>query len=171
MMVIMCMGFSADVYAPKPFKTIMTNPLGKEWTPNSVSTIENRSHVIFIDNTESYSLQVGTDIMGSLSVQNLDPLKEGTCTYSDALRSMFQILDLNTSSLANDNLAGTYTIHPELASYYAIDVDTESLNLIVRDKSSYYHAEQDVSAYLAFTITNVVGTSGYTPRGIFKICL
>ena len=42
MMVIMCMGFSADVYAPKPFKTIMTNPLGKEWTPNSVSTIENR---------------------------------------------------------------------------------------------------------------------------------
>ena len=156
------MGFASDVYAPKPFKTIMTNPLGKEWTPSPLSTIENRSHVVFIDNTDSYSLQVGTDIMGSISVQDLDPLKEGTGSYSDALRSMFQILDLNTSSLANDNLTGTYTIHPELASYYAVDVDAENLNLMIRDKSSYYHAEQDVSAYLAFTINNVVGTSGYT---------
>ena len=162
MMVMICLGYTADIYAPNPFKTIMTNPTEKVWIPSSVNTIENRSHVVFIDDTESYCLQVETEIMGSLSVSNLVPLKEGTGTYSDALRSMFQILDVNTSILATNNLTGTYTIHPELASYYALDLQEESLGLTVRDKSSFYHTEQDVSAYLAFTITNVSGTSRYT---------
>ena len=162
MIVMICLGYAADIYAPNPFKTIMTNPTEKVWIPSSVNTIENRSHVVFIDDTESYCLQVETEIMGSLSVSNLVPLKEGTGTYSDALRSMFQILDVNTSILATNNLTGTYTIHPELASYYALDLQEESLGLTVRDKSSFYHTEQDVSAYLAFTITNVSGTSRYT---------
>ncbi len=159
---MMCLGNATDIYAPKPFKTIMNNATGKEWTPNSISEIENRSHVVFIDETESYCLQVGADIIGSLSAADLIPLKDGTGTYSDALRSMFQILDLNTSSLATEGLSGTYTIHPELASYYAVDMEEETQYLTVRDKSSFYHTEQILSAYIAFTINNVYGTSGYT---------
>ena len=162
MMVMICLGYATDIHAPNPFKTIMTNPTEKVWTPSSVNTIENRTHVVFIDDTESYCLQVETEIMGNLSVGNVVPLKDGTGTYSDALRSMFQILDVNTSSLATDNLTGTYTIHPELASYYALDVEEDNLGLTVRDKSSFYHTEQDISAYLAFTIANVSGTSRYT---------
>ncbi|MDC3166281.1 T9SS type A sorting domain-containing protein [Candidatus Marinimicrobia bacterium] len=162
MMVMICLGYATDIHAPNPFKTIMTNPTEKVWTPSSVNTIENRTHVVFIDDTESYCLQVETEIMGNLSVGNVVPLKDGTGTYSDALRSMFQILDVNTSSLATDNLTGSYTIHPELASYYALDVEEDNLGLTVRDKSSFYHTEQDISAYLAFTIANVSGTSRYT---------
>ena len=103
MMVMICLGYATDIHAPNPFKTIMTNPTEKVWTPSSVNTIENRTHVVFIDDTESYCLQVETEIMGNLSVGNVVPLKDGTGTYSDALRSMFQILDVNTSSLATDN--------------------------------------------------------------------
>mgnify|MGYP006265335079 FL=1 len=152
-----CLIFAADVYAPKPFKTIMNDAISKEWTPSSVSSIENRSHVIFIDNTGSYCLQVGLDISGGLTVGDLPPLKDGTASYSDALRSMFQILDLNAASLATNNLTGIYTIHPELASYYAVDADDGALT--VRDKSSFYHTNQTTSAYIAFSIDDAPGSS------------
>ena len=153
----LCVIFAADVHAPKPFKTIMTDALGKEWTPSSISSIENRGHVVFIDNTGSYCLKVGTDISGGLTVGDLQPLKDGTASYSDALRSMFQILDLNAASLATNNLTGTYTIHPELASYYAVDADGGALT--VRDKSSFYHANQTTSAYIAFSIDDAPGSA------------
>ena len=156
-MALFCISYAADVHAPKPFKAIMDDATGKEWTPNTVSAIENRAHVVFIDNTGSYCLKVGADISGGLSVGDLAPLKDGTATYSEVLRSMFQILDLNTANLATDNLTGTYTIHPELASYYAIDVDAGFLT--VRDKSSLYHPEQSTSAYLVFTINEGTGSA------------
>ena len=57
----LCIMFAADVHAPKTFKTIMTDALEKEWTPSSVSSIENRGHVVFIDNKGSYCLKVGAD--------------------------------------------------------------------------------------------------------------
>ena len=157
MMALMCSGYAADVHAPKPFKTIMSDATAKEWTPSSVSGIENRAHVVFIDNTGSYCLQVGPDISGGLAAGDLAPLKDGTGTYSDALRSMFQILDLNTASLATDDLTGTYTIHPELASYYAVDADGGAL--AVRDKASFYHTEQTTSAYIAFSINESSGSA------------
>ena len=150
-------GYSADVHAPKPFKAIMADATGKNWTPSSFSSIENRAHVVFIDNTGSYCLQVGDDISGALAVGDLAPLKDGTATYSDALRSMFQVLDLNTASLATDDLASTYTVHPELASYYA--VDSEEGVLTVRDKSSIYHTDQNTSAYIAFSINDASGSA------------
>jgi hypothetical protein len=149
-LVALCFSFAADVHTPKPFKTILEDATGETWTPSSISEVENRAHVVFIDNTGSYCLKVGSDVKGNLVAGSVDSLKNGTGTYSDALRSMFQLLDLNTSSLATDDLSGTYTIHPELASYYAIDVDGDALS--VRDKSSFYHTEQSTSAYLVFSL-------------------
>ena len=144
--------FGADIYAPKPLNMVLGDATGKQWTPTSVSAVENRAHVILVDNTGSYCLKVGSDIKGSLVVGDVSSLKEGTATYGDALRSMFQILDMNTSSLATNSLSGTYTIHPELASYYAIDADGSALT--IRDKASFYQASESTSAYLAFTITD-----------------
>jgi len=153
----LCVSLAADVYAPKPFQTILEDATGKEWTPSSISAVENRAHVVFIDNTGSYCLRVGAVISGGLIAGDVAALKDGTGTYSDALRSMFQILDLNTASLATDDLSGTYTIHPELASYYAVDVDGDALT--VRDKSSFYHTEQTTSAYLVFTFGGTTGAA------------
>jgi len=153
----LCVSLAADVHAPRPFKRILEDATKKEWTPSSINAVENRAHVVFIDNTGSYCLRVGADISGALLAGDVAELKDGTGTYSDALRSMFQILDLNTASLAIDDLFGTYTIHPELASYYAVDVDGDALT--VRDKSSFYHTEQTTSAYLVFTVGGTTGAA------------
>ena len=144
--------FAADVYAPKPLSLVFEDAIGSQWTPSPISTVENRDHVIIIDNTGTYCLRVGADIKGSLGAAEVASIKDGTGTYGDALRSMFQVLDMNISTLADNNLSGTFTIHPELASYYAADAD--GTNLTIRDKSSYYQPEQSTSAYLVFTITN-----------------
>ena len=146
------MAFAADVYAPKPLSLVFEDAIGSQWTPSPISIVENRDHVIIIDNTGTYCLRVGADIKGSLGAAEVASIKDGTGTYGDALRSMFQVLDMNISTLADDNLSGTFTIHPELASYYAIDAD--GTNLTIRDKSSYYQTEQSTSAYLVFTTTN-----------------
>ena len=144
--------FGADVYTPKSFKSVLDDATGKAWVPTSVSAVENRAHIVLIDNTGSYCLQVGSDIKGSLVAGDVNALKDGTATYGDALRSMFQILDMNTSSLATNSLSGTYTIHPELASYYAIDADGSDLT--IRDKSSFYQTSESTSAYLVFMIVD-----------------
>ena len=144
--------FSADVYAPKPLSLVFEDAIGSQWTPSPISTVENRDHVIIIDNTGTYCLRVGADIKGNLGAAEVASIKDGTGTYGDALRSMFQVLDMNISTLADNSLSGTFTIHPELASYYAADAD--GTNLTIRDKSSYYQPEQSTSAYLVFTITN-----------------
>ena len=41
LMVMICLGYATDVYAPKPLKTIMTEVIGKQWTPSLINTIEN----------------------------------------------------------------------------------------------------------------------------------
>ena len=141
----------------------MSDATNRQWTPVSVTAVENRAHVIMIDNTGSYCLKVGTDIKGSLTVGNVSSLKDGTATYGDALQSMFQILDMNTSSLSTSSLSDTYTIHPELASYYAVDADGSSLT--IRDKSSFYQSGETISAYLVFTITDAGQSSiSYTVK-------
>ena len=154
---VCCFCFAADVYAPKPFKMVLEDATNKNWTPSSISAVENRAHVVFIDNTGSYCLKAGSDIKGNLVAGDVNALKSGTATYGDALRSMFQLLDLNTATLATDDLTGTYTIHPELASYYAID--TDGVDLTIRDKSSFYQTEQSTSAYLVFTISDAAQSS------------
>ena len=152
MMVMMCLGYATDVYAPKPFKTIMTDVTGKQWTPSLINTIQNRAHVVLMDNSETYCLKVNSSILGNMVLGDVNELKNGTCTYGDALMSMFQILDLNTASLASDGLAGVYTIHPMLGSYYALDSEMDGGLLKVRDKSSFYHTEQDTNSYLVFDL-------------------
>ena len=149
---MMCLGYATDVYAPKPFKTIMTDVTGKQWTPSLINTIQNRAHVVLMDNSETYCLKVNSSILGNMVLGDVNELKNGTCTYGDALMSMFQILDLNTASLASDGLAGVYTIHPMLGSYYALDSEMDGGLLKVRDKSSFYHTEQDTNSYLVFDL-------------------
>ena len=150
-------GYSSDIFAPKPLTMILEQLKFQAWTPTPITSIENRSHVVFIDGSGSRVLQVKPSITGELVVGEVNLLENGTGTYGDALRSMFQILDFNTSSLATNDLTGTYTIHPELASYYALDYDDG--DLIIRDKSSFYHAEQVSSAYLVFSVQGTPGAA------------
>ena len=146
-----------DVYGPKPFNQIAESDLTETWSPSSVNAIQNREHVLFVDITETYCLTVSSDL-SSLGVGDVSALTGGTGTYGNAMRSMFQILDMNTAELATEDLAGTYTIHPWLASYHAIDADADiasesASSIVIRDKNSFYIEDQSTIAFLVFTIT------------------
>ena len=145
-----------DVYGPKSFNQIVESDLIETWSPGSISSIQNREHVLFVDITETYCLTVSSDL-SSLGVGDVSALTGGTGTYGNAMRSMFQILDLNTAELATEDLAGTYTIHPWLASYHAIDADANiasgsASSIVIRDKNSFYMEGQSTIAFLVFTI-------------------
>jgi hypothetical protein len=154
-----------DVYGPKPFDQILESNLNKTWTPSPISSIQNREHVILIDAaTSSFCLKVNESDPSLLEVGDVSVLTAGTGTYGNAMRSMFQLLDLNTSELSTEDLTNTYTIHPWLGSYSAIDANTSSgsqsgSSITVRDKNSFYMLEQETIAFLVFTMT---GTSTST---------
>ena len=164
---------AADVYGPKPFDKILESGLTETWSPNAISSIQNREHVLLVDaETMSNCLAVDSSDPSLLGVGDVSVLIGGTGTYGNAVRSMFQILDLNTAVLATESLTGTYTIHPWLASYHAIDADADiasvsANSIIIRDKNSFYMAEQSTIAFLVFTLagtassTTVQATSRY----------
>ena len=98
--------FSTDVYTPKPFSDILTTSLEKSWTPEIINNFDNRSHVIFIESTGTSCLQVNNAILGNLTLGDVASLEEGNATYGEALRSMFQVLDMNIASLEDENTSG-----------------------------------------------------------------
>ena len=151
--------FGSDVYGPRPFHQILDSDLTKTWSPAPISAIQNREHVLLVDaETMSYCLTVDPSDPSSLGVGDVSVLTGGTGTYGNAVRSMFQVLDLNTAVLATESLTGTYTIHPWLASYHAIDADADiasgsASSVVIRDKNSFYMAEQSTIAFLVFTMS------------------
>ena len=163
----------ADVYGPKPFHQILDSELTDPWSPNPINQVQNREHVLLLDaGTMSHCLTVDPADPSLLGVGDVSALTSGSGTYGNAMRSMFQILDLNTAVLATESLTGTYTLHPWLASYHALDadVDTGSASadfVVIRDKNSLYMTEQSTIAFLVFTLsgspssTTVKATSRY----------
>ena len=157
--------FGSDVYGPRPFNQILGSDLSETWSPAPVSAIQNREHVLLVDaETMSNCLTVDPSDPSSLGVGDVSVLTGGTGTYGNAVRSMFQVLDLNTAVLATESLTGTYTIHPWLASYHAIDADADIASgsasaVVIRDKNSFYMAEQYTIAFLVFTLTGTASSA------------
>ena len=157
--------FGSDVYGPRPFYQILESDLTEIWSPAPVSAIQNREHVLLVDaETMSYCLTVDPSDPSSLGVGDVSVLTGGTGTYGNAVRSMFQVLDLNTAVLATESLTGTYTIHPWLTSYHAIDADADiasgsASSVVIRDKNSFYMAEQGTIAFLVFTLTGTASST------------
>ena len=156
--------FGTDIYGPKPFHQILESDFTETWTPESIPNIENRKHVLLLDTGMSNCLSVDNSATPNLTVTELSILTGGSGNYGTILQSMFQLLDLNTANLATEDLSDTYTLHPELYSYYAIDADADpntinSTDLTVRDKSSYYMSEQNTIGFLVFTFTGSSSSS------------
>ena len=149
----------ADVYGPKPFHQILDSDLTDPWSPNPIDQIQNREHILLLDaGTMSHCLTVDPADPSLLGVGDVSALTSGSGTYGNAMRSMFQILDLNTAVLATESLTGTYTLHPWLASYHALDADEDIGSasadfVVIRDKNSLYMTEQSTIAFLVFTLS------------------
>ena len=133
--------FATDVYGPKPFNQIVESNFTNIWSPSPIGSIQNREHVLLIDaETLSYCLTIDSSDPYLLGVGDVSVLSEGMGTYGNVMRSIFQILDLNTAVLSTEGLTNTYTFHPWLASYHAIDADTVSSSesagsIVIRDKN------------------------------------
>ena len=158
-------GFGADVHGPIPFAQILDSDFPGSWTPTAISTIENRRHVLLLDAaTQSLALSIDATSPTDLTVVDVSSLTGAGATYGDVLRSQLQILDLNTAVLSEEELTFTYTLHPELLSYHAVDADavadsTTASGVTVRDRGSFYMPDQVTIAYLVFTFT---GTASAT---------
>ena len=119
--------FSADFHAPAPFSKILTRSFSKNWTPQAISSIENRAHVVILDaDTQQYCLSVTSGTMSGVEVVAVNSLNNSSGTYGNVLRSMFQIQDLAIETLATDSLSGEYTLRPELMVYYGLDSNSST---------------------------------------------
>ena len=143
---------TSDIYGPKPFYQVLESDFSKSWSPNVISIFENRKHIVLLDETGSSYIAIDNSTTPSLMVKDLSIITNSESSYGDIMRAMFQILDKNTKSLSDSILADHYSLHPELFSYYSIDIlDKNSMDLIVRDIGTYYMDRTDSNGYLIFT--------------------
>ncbi|MBP52510.1 MAG: hypothetical protein CMI27_05140 [Opitutae bacterium] len=117
----------ADFHAPAPFSEIIKRTFSKSWTPQAVTSISNRSHVLILDaETKQYCLSVTEGEMSGLKSTAVASFSDSTGSYGSVMRSMFQMQDINIESQASQSLSGTYTLRPELKIYFGIDANTSS---------------------------------------------
>ncbi|WP_424961883.1 T9SS type A sorting domain-containing protein [Ekhidna sp.] len=144
---------SIDVVGPKPFSDILQQSFTTTWTPAAISGIENRSYIILLDEATKQSAVVLDDAdISQLNIEEVSGVTGGT--YSSMLRSIFQLVDINTNT--TDALTGKYTIHPLLQSYHGLNT-SDGANVNVSDAGSYYLDSGD-----GYLIVEFEGTASST---------
>ncbi|MEQ8473612.1 MAG: T9SS type A sorting domain-containing protein [Marinoscillum sp.] len=135
-----------DYYGPQPFGEILNNSFNFLGTPSSISSIDNKKYVVILDaETKSKLIRIGSDPIGAITMEVSD--FDQSATYGSLLRSIFQIVDINTHADNNDiPLAGNYRLNPFLHSYYAMNSD-DDYNLICADGGSMF-VEESTNGYV-----------------------
>ena len=114
----------ADFHTPAPFVEIMERSFTKPWSPQAISSISDREHVLLLDaDTQQYCVSVTSGDMSGLEVITVSSLNDSSGTYGKVLRAMFQLQDLNIESQSTKSLTGTYTLRPDLKIYYGLDAN------------------------------------------------
>ena len=85
-------------------------------------------------------------------------LTDENSTYGRALRSMFQVQDLNIEAQSTSSLSYSYTIRPELKIYFAIDANasggvSSAGNALIRQVKSSDYSSLSNTGYLVFTFS------------------
>ncbi len=140
---------TVDVYGPQNFNEISNNSFNESWTPTAVSSVENLQYLVFLDqSSQSTAVMLDGSDPSKLKVNSTDDINGGSATYGSMLRSIFQVVDVNTD--ASTILLGQYRIHPVLYSYHALNADNNlsGSEVIVTDADSYYIDEVDSNGYI-----------------------
>lgn len=114
-----------DYYGPQPFGEILNNSFAQSWTPTSVAAIENRKYVVLLDAaTQSVAVMQSASDVSAVSAVPVEDVHGSASTYGSMLRSIFQIVDINTH-LDNTEvpLSGEYRLNPMLHSYFGMNAD------------------------------------------------
>lgn len=142
-------GQDFDFYGPKPFDQILGGTFNKPWTPGAITSVENRKYIVILDEaTKSFAISLDENDINAISMISIDEVNGSSSTYGSALRSIFQIVDINTHEDNNTvPLSGQYRVNPFLHSYYAINSSAGG-EANVTDGGSFYINEATVSGYL-----------------------
>ena len=135
-----------DFYGPAPFGEILERSFGLPWTPFPIEAIQNREYVILLDaaTKSKVVMQDATDI----TVLNVVDAANVTATYGSLMRSIFQIVDINTHLDQQETpLSGEYQMNPMLHSYFGINASSESAAYLT-DGGTRYIAEEEHAGYV-----------------------
>jgi len=144
----MSYGQEFDFYGPDPFGQILTNSFSRSWTPTAVAGVENRKYLILLDETGSFAISLDPNDVNALTIVDIDQVHGSPSTYGSAVRSIFQIVDINTHEDNNTiALAGQYQLNPFLHSYFAINSSDEG-EANVADGGSFYINEATATGYV-----------------------
>jgi len=156
-----------DFYGPAPFGDILNTSYTSSWTPNSLSTIENKKYVVILDAaTQSNIVSINATNIEQIEYTSITNITGANATYGSTLRSIFQIVDENIH-FENDAgggsgtytpLSGLYKVNPILHSYYNLNSDA-SFNANSTDGGSIFITEPTNTGYLLIKFT---GTSSST---------
>lgn len=161
-------GFSQfDYYGPEPFADILNQGFTTTWTPNALSSIENRKFVILLDeSTQSNVLTINASTIEQIELTPITDITGSSATYGSMLRCIFQIVDENThyendagaGSGTYTPLSGYYKINPFLHSYYNLN-STSTFDANSTDGGTYYISDATNTGYL---LIEFVGTPAST---------
>ena len=142
-----------DFYGPQPFGEILETNFGKSWTPSSISAIQNREFVVFLDSdSKTSAISLSTSDYTSLEII---PASEVTSTYGSVSRSIFQIVDTNTHLDQQEiPLAGVYSINAFLHSYYSLNAIADG-QAALTDRQTKYIVDQENSGFVS---VNFIGS-------------
>lgn len=161
-------GFSQfDYYGPEPFADILNKGFNQSWTPNTISTIENRKFVVLLDEaTKSNAITINASSIEQIELTPITSITGSSATYGSMLRCVFQIVDENThyendpgaGSGTYTPLSGFYKVNPFLHSYYNLN-SSSSYDANSTDGGTYYMSDATNTGYL---LIEFVGTSAST---------
>jgi len=151
-----------DYYGPQPFGKILNHSFNKPWNPQAISSIENRSYVVILDESQSMALMLDENDIYTVGLNPVEDVYGSSSTYGSVVRSIFQFVDLNAHKDNNKvPLAGQYRVNPFLHSYYSLGID-DSENLVCSDGGTMQIAESTEQGFL------VIETSGATSSAKIK---
>lgn len=137
-----------DVFGPEPFDDILDNSFTKSWTPTALTAIGDREYFVLLDAATKLKVLAadGSDA-SKLKITDVATVNETSATYSSLLRSMFQMVDINSNT--TEALAGLYQIRSVLDTYNAVHFVDGGTELIAADYGSFYVGQAANSGYLA----------------------
>jgi len=155
---------SFDIYGPKPFQQVLENNFSTSWTPTALPAVQNLKYVVLLDagSTSTAVMLANTDRF-KLNVNSIDSVNGAGATYGSLLRSIFQLVDVNTSD--SIPLANKYFLRPLLHSYHALNSSGDSAT--ISDAGTYYINEADSNGYVVVEFSgsadsvNILASSRY----------
>lgn len=173
LILLFCLGLTTqaqefDYYGPQSFDALIDLSFEKDWTPAAISSFSNLKYVVILDEaSKATALTIGAEGLGSINSLATSEIHNSGATYGALLRSIFQMVDVNTHLDNGDTpLEGQYRLNPFLHSYYATNANGTSA--IIADAGTFQIAESAQQGYVVIEFTGTPENAGIKAVGQFS---